>query len=120
MAEKQSAIDKFHPLTGAFGIAEKSFSSKAVNGRKVEEEEEDNEDDHLRKADFPVDLEIDFGDVDLSFARRAYRLANIPEANYMELLCQVPDDGSLILIEKEGSSSVMKIFLADEFRFLWL
>jgi len=61
---------------------------------------------------YTLDAEIDFGphqDTSLSFARRAYRLSHIPAANYIQLLCQVSNDPSLILVKKgdDGKSNLV-------------
>jgi C-terminal processing protease CtpA/Prc len=64
---------------------------------------------------FPQDREIDFGmSQDLSFARRAYRLGNIPEGQYAALF-QPMDDPSIGVIESAGGKSVIKIFSAADF-----
>jgi C-terminal processing protease CtpA/Prc len=64
---------------------------------------------------FPQDPDIDFGPTDLTFARRAYRLANIPAANYIMLLSQAQDDGSFILVEKQEAEYHLKVASVDSF-----
>lgn len=118
LAEKQKFVKSFHPLTGAFGIAEKSFGRTEVEQqqqRTLTKEDQAETDATMRKADFPKDLDIDFGPVDLTFGRRAYRVANIPEANYYEILCQTPDNGSLVLVEASDGDMVLTVYLADDF-----
>ena len=69
-----------------------------------------------KPAEFPSDMDIDFGPADLTFARRAYRLATIPAANYMGIICQTQDDGSFVLVEVEGETSlVLDIFFAGDY-----
>ena len=58
-------------------------------------------DEFLRLVTFPKDMDIDFGpesDQRLSFARHAYRLAQIPEGDYSEIISQTPD-GSFVSVE---------------------
>eukprot|EP00977_Amphora_coffeiformis_P005655 scaffold1189_cov194-Amphora_coffeaeformis.AAC.12 len=79
------------------------------------------EDDDSQTIPFPVDMEIDFGPKDLSFARRAYRMVNVPESNYYQILSQTEDNGSLILIDASSMVASIKIFSAatypyDEFK----
>jgi len=124
--ERRQLAESIHPLSGVHGFAERVFYenrnnefSKVRGGRYLNETEEggDKEDSHLKEADFPKDMDIDFGPVDLSFARQAYRLANIPEGNYLDILCQIPDDGSLVMIENSGGKNgvVLSVFLPDDF-----
>ena len=71
--------------------------------------------DTEKPSPFPQDREIDFGmSQDLSFARRAYRLGNIPEGQYSALF-QPVDDPSIGVIESTGGKSVIKIFSAADF-----
>ena len=108
--------ESINPLSGVFGVADRTFRDKKLNDNRKLEESAEQEDDHLKEAVFPKDMDIDFGPVDLSFARSAYRIANIPEGVYMDIVCQIPDDGSLVMIEKtQSSGAVVNIFLADEF-----
>ena len=110
--------EKLHPLTGAFGLAENSFGKRRVlNSNESEEEmtEGGKADESLKKADFPKDMDIDFGPVDLSFARQAYRLTNIPEANYYEILCQLPDNGGLVVVEAGKKGFALTVFVADDY-----
>jgi C-terminal processing protease CtpA/Prc len=65
---------------------------------------------------FPVDMEIDFGPMDLSFARRAFRMAHVPESNYYDILAQTADDGSLLLVDVTSTYvASIKIFAADHY-----
>ena len=66
----------------------------------------------MKEAEFAKDMDIDFGPVDLTFARTAYRLSNIPAGKYVGLVCQCPDgsisvveDGHLVIFEAEGFPS---------------
>jgi C-terminal processing protease CtpA/Prc len=114
--ERRKLAETLNPLAGAFGFAEKAFEKQkrrsttnhrkldedSKNGKKDDEDDEMiNTDDHLEEAEFPVDMDIDFGPVDLTFARKAYRLSTIPDGAYNDILCQNPD-GSLLLI-KDGT-----------------
>ena len=57
---------------------------------------------------FTKDLEIDFGDtVDLTFARRAYRINGIPTGDYAGIIGQLQDDPSLVLVQnaKDGDEN---------------
>jgi len=68
-----------------------------------------------KPSPFPQDREIDFGtSTDLSFARRAYRLGNIPEGEYLTIF-QPVDDPSIGVIEVAAGKSVIKIFSASDF-----
>jgi len=111
--EKRKLAQSLHPLAGAFGYAAKAFDeqkrrklagSKEVAGDDKSSEDDDN--DHLEEAVFEKDMDIDFGAVDLTFARSAYRLSNIPAGNYAGFVCQCPD-GSLSLVE-DGHLSIFK------------
>lgn len=65
---------------------------------------------------FPSDMVIDFGPKDLSFARRAYRMAHVPESNYYDILAQTADDGSLLLVDVTSTYvASIKIFAADHY-----
>ena len=107
-------------LSGAFGVAEDVFAARRILGaqRELAETKEgpEEDDETLKAAAFPVDLDIDFGeekDVSLHFARQAYRLATIPEGNYLQILSHTPDNGSFALIAIENDKVVLKVFLAD-------
>jgi len=67
--------------------------------------------------DFPIDMDIDFGPANLSFARRAYRVTNIPKAKYVDLVCQTQDDGSLVAVGYSDSETTieLKIFSVGDF-----
>jgi C-terminal processing protease CtpA/Prc len=68
-----------------------------------------------KPSKFPQDRDIDFGSSqDLSFARRAYRLGNIPPGQYKTII-QLADDPSLAVIEIIGGKNVIKIFSTSEF-----
>lgn len=65
---------------------------------------------------FPRDPAIEFGpSSDLTFARTAYLMANIPESTYSKILSQAKDDGSLLLIEKRDHAYYAKIALVADF-----
>jgi tricorn protease len=125
--ERRQLTKSIHPLAGAFGFAEQAFNEKQtiknsgiINRRRRmdgSEEDFDGEESKLKEAVFPKDMDIDFGPVDLSFARTAYRLVNIPEGKYKDILCQIPDDGTLALIEEVGEEddNVVTFFLPDNF-----
>jgi len=115
--EKRKLAETLHPLAGAFGFAEKAFKNqkrrrRQLDGDNIGEEDADGKMDtvdHLEEAVFPKDIDIDFGAVDLNFARRAYRLSTIPEGAYNDILCQNPD-GSLILVKDKKT---LEFFVAD-------
>ena len=69
------------------------------------------------KSPFPKDAPIDFGPLDdLSFARKAYRIAGIPAGKYSSIVSQSTDDGSLVLTETGADSKpLVKIFSVDDF-----
>ena len=64
---------------------------------------------------FPQDPDVDFGPPDLSFARKAYRLANIPLGVYSTILAQSKDDSSFLLVEEKDGDDSLKIVLAIDF-----
>lgn len=110
------------PLSGVFGVAEESFSQRRRAIRVLQESTEDspevaaqNETQNLRNAEFPIDLNIDFGTPDLAFARKAYRVANIPESKYIDIICQTPDASALVLIEEVDNQSMLSVFTSDSF-----
>ena len=54
---------------------------------------------------FIIDTEISFGevkDVSFSFARSSYRIDHIPAGGYLEIVCQLADDPSLVLLTEDG------------------
>jgi hypothetical protein len=111
-----------HPLSGVFGVAEESFSQWRGEGRRLKTSTEGNPESAaynatqtLRSAEFPSDLSIDFGSPDLTFARKAYRVANIPEGNYIDIICQTPDAAALVLVEEVDDQSMLTVFTSDPF-----
>jgi C-terminal processing protease CtpA/Prc len=62
-----------------------------------------------------IDMEIDFGERGLHFARTAYRIPNIPEANYVAIVTQTSDDGSFVLANAVQMSLYVKLFSAGAF-----
>jgi hypothetical protein len=73
------------------------------------------EDEEDGSSQFPVDMDIDFGQADLTFARTAYRLAHIPEGKYINILSQTNDDGSIVLVEVGDAGYNLKVFCTDTF-----
>ena len=71
--------------------------------------------DKEAKSPFPKDADIDFGPNDLTFARRAHRMAGIPKGSYLAIVSQTLDDASLVLVAKIDDKLVLQIFSADEF-----
>ena len=72
--------------------------------------------DKPKPSEFPKDREIEFGPShDLSFARKAYRIGNIPPGEYSTILCQPIDDPSLALLEKVDGKTAIKIFSVGDF-----
>lgn len=64
-----------------------------------------------------ADIDIDFGgDKSLDvFARKAYRLAGIPPGQYRSILCQLSDNPTLVLLEKNDDAFLkVKAFLMDK------
>jgi hypothetical protein len=102
-----------HPLSGVFGVAEESFSQWRGEGSRLKESTEGTQ--TLRSAEFPSDLSINFGSPDLTFARKAYRVANIPEGDYIDIICQTPDAAALVLVEELDDQSVLTVFKSDPF-----
>jgi C-terminal processing protease CtpA/Prc len=114
---------KFHGMVEAFGR-----KLKGQKRRRIKDEEEPWQAEKatnsqnttesggtLESASFPKDADIDFGPVDLKFARSAYRLASIPKAKYIDILSQTWDDGSFVLIEDDDDTVVLNIFIADDY-----
>ena len=67
---------------------------------------------------YPTDVDISFGpkaDASLSFARRAYRMSNIPKASYATIISQLKDDVALILMEDGENGPIVKVFSIDDF-----
>jgi len=118
--EMRKLAESLHPLAGAFGYAEKAFDKqqrRQLKGDKRDNKnketkanDDDKDDDYLKEAVFEIDMDIDFGAKDLSFARRAYRVAGIPTGKYSGIVCQCPD-GSLALVE----NGQLAIFAAEGF-----
>jgi len=73
-----------------------------------DDDKDENEDEDtllLDDSSFPVDMDVDFGPKDLSFARAAYHVARIPKGKYVSILSQTLDDPSLVLIEKPDGAA---------------
>eukprot|EP00980_Cylindrotheca_fusiformis_P023453 scaffold10490_cov129-Cylindrotheca_fusiformis.AAC.9 len=111
-----------HSLSGVFGVAEKSFRRTRNERRRLEESMEtnleatkSNETETIRSVELPSDLDIDFGPRDLTFARNAYRVANIPEGKFVDIVCQTPDASALVLIEAVDDTYVVTVCAADPF-----
>ncbi|KAL3940653.1 MAG: hypothetical protein SGBAC_004860, partial [Bacillariaceae sp.] len=110
-------------LSGVFGIAGASFDEKKRRYRRLQEAIQNLSADSdsatanttLRPAEFPSDMDINFGSLDLSFARQAYRIANIPEGNYGDIVCQTSDTGALVLIEDVDGTSIMIMMTSSPF-----
>ena len=105
-------------LAGVHGIADASYGSKrGVGDRTLVSEDVNNSTTNstLRLATFPKDMDIDFGPVDLSFARNAYRLSRIPEGDYHDIVCQTSDDGSIVLVAEDEKDIVLKVFLVSSY-----
>jgi C-terminal processing protease CtpA/Prc len=67
---------------------------------------------------FTLDLEIDFGPPkDLTFAHRAYRVANIPRGKYFAIVSQLSDDPTLVVAEADDSFGnwAVKLMVAGDF-----
>jgi len=64
---------------------------------------------------FPQDPDIKFGPSDLTFARSAYRLANIPESSYVAIVAQAQDDGTMLFIEKKEGKFFPILASLDDF-----
>jgi C-terminal processing protease CtpA/Prc len=67
---------------------------------------------------FPFDQEIDLGPVkDLSVARRAYRMANIPRGKYFAIVSQLLDDATLVVVEADDDFSnwAVKLMATGDF-----
>jgi len=67
---------------------------------------------------YPADVNISFGpkaDRSLGFARRAYRMSNIPKGSYATIVSQLKDDSALILLENGDDVPIVKIFSIDDF-----
>jgi tricorn protease len=124
--ERRRLSKKFKPLAGAFGWAD-SFLKKKKRGpaeqkkRMTVEEatedilEESNSAEKLQSASFPKDMDIDFGPEDLTFARKAYRLASIPQAEYLAIVSQTLDDGSLVLAKIIDGKPLLDLCMAGNF-----
>lgn len=99
-------------LSGAFGIANKIYASRELE----EEREGETENELLRTASFSEDMDIEFGeekDFSLKFARQAYRVATIPEGNFISILSHTPDDGSFAIVAIENDNTVLTVYVAD-------
>ena len=72
--------------------------------------------DSEKPSPFPQDREIDFGSPTehLTFARRAYRIGNIPEGEYSTIF-QPVDDPSIVVIDTSTGKSIIKIFSTADF-----
>jgi len=131
--QRRQLAGSLHPLAGAFGYAERFFAIERQKQRRRELEggnDEDletatdstgdseksndgnDDDDHLKEAVFDKDMDIDFGPVDLTFARKTYRLSTIPAGDYDSLVSQTPsgelllvEDSNLVIFEPKGFPS---------------
>ena len=62
---------------------------------------------------FVIDTEVSFGtkkDKQYSFARSSYRIDHIPEGEYVEIVCQLADDPSLVLLNKAAKGFSLSLF----------
>ena len=96
-------------LEGIYGLADNSFDNNKGLRRHLNEETT-TPFEPLYPASFAQDMEIDFGPKDLTFARNAYRIANIPEGNYIDLVSQTEDSGDFVLLEAFDDQDVVTIF----------
>jgi len=67
---------------------------------------------------YPTDVNVSFGpkaDASLGFARRAYRMSNIPKGSYVTIVSQLKDDSALILLESGDEVPIVKIFSVGDF-----
>ena len=74
----------------------------------VTEDEVDN-----AKVQYAIDGEIDFGpeqDESLAFARKGYRIDHIPEGSYAQIICQLADDPSLLLLGEAREGYSLSLF----------
>uniref|UniRef100_A0A7S3DTB8 Tail specific protease domain-containing protein n=1 Tax=Entomoneis paludosa TaxID=265537 RepID=A0A7S3DTB8_9STRA len=85
------------------------------DGSDATEAKDAKEEDDEEDSKFPKDLEIEFGpQKDLAFARRAYRIANVPKKRYIAILSQTAD-GSFALVGKGSSGVEIDIFAAQDY-----
>ena len=95
---------------------EKTANEEIIETKKAEEVSNPGPTTEQKKTSpFPQDREINFGSSkDLSFARHAYRLGNIPSGEY-KTISQPVDDPSLMVIEALAEKNVIKIFSISDF-----
>jgi hypothetical protein len=123
--ERRRLSKKFKPLAGAFGWAgsfleeKKRGLAKEKKRMEVEEATEDSlpesKEGMIQPASFPKDMDINFGPEDLTFARKAYRLASIPQAGYLTIVSQTLDDGSLVLAKSVDGKLSLDLCVVGDF-----
>ena len=62
---------------------------------------------------FVIDTPISFGEIhdeSFSFARSSYRVDNIPPGKYMEIICQLADDPSILLLKELPDGFGLSLF----------
>ena len=104
VAERLAAIDQ---------LAEKQL--KEDDSEKKEDSSSDKGNDDKPAPQFPTDYEIDFGEQDLSFARKAFRIVEVPKENeYLRIAAQMPC-GSFALMANGAEGLSMEIFSAGSY-----
>ena len=73
------------------------------------------EEDEEAEIVFPNDVDIEFGDKDLSLARTAYRVVHIPKDRYISLLSQTSDGSFVFVSTNEQKQVLLKIFAAKDY-----
>ena len=71
--------------------------------------------DEASPSQFPKDMNIEFGAEDIAFARTAYRIVHIPEAEYLSIVSQTIDDGSFVLVQHDATAFTLSFFSAGAF-----
>ena len=107
----------------ASGAAAEEASPNADDPKEVETQQSPapNETNSTSPADtiqpFVIDNEITFGkekDESFSFARSSYRVDHIPAGPYQEIVCQLSDDPSLLLLKKAPTGFSLSLFAIED------
>jgi C-terminal processing protease CtpA/Prc len=127
-AAKRRLQERSSPLKGVYTLADNSFNGgrhlkEKTASRRIAQTNitdsikmSDSEGTTLRNATFPLDLNIDFGPTDLTFARHAYRLPGIKEGGYIDIVCLTPEASTFVLIEDIGEESVLTVATKNKFQ----
>lgn len=112
-ALKDGKVNRQH-ITVINRFLDESATNEAEKSQATESNN-DTDQKSTTSSRFPSDPDLDFGTVDLAFARTAYRLSRIPKGKYTSIISQTRDDGSLLITEKGEAGLTLHLFSTEPF-----